>query len=278
MDPGASRRSVGPALRMLGCGLGVLACSNSDPATPSEAPDPPQPPAWTNCENTVTSDRPCPGLLPTCNRLAPRSPDYLSISGFSTCTDEHLHESVTIVRAAPLLQVKFESGCVAEVQFDARRGFPNLQSLGAGNQVDAELWHPSASLQDPQLWLILKQPDTGELLFTVYQKPWELIEAGVVQDTLGFGVALTAPTCEDFDASSLELYHQRALRVTTQQSSIALGQGDVASLSLLNGQRIVVQGGSFMYGYTHLMDEEVLGSSSHMLVGSDASFAAWSAP
>jgi hypothetical protein len=89
------------------------------------------------------------------------------------CTDEHLHESVTIVRAAPLLQVKFESGCVAEVQFDARRAFPNLQSLGAGNQVDAELWHPSASLQDPQLWLILKQPDTGELLFTVYQKPWD---------------------------------------------------------------------------------------------------------
>jgi hypothetical protein len=267
---------LAPVLRKLGCGLGALACSNSEPSTPSEAPASSQPITWTNCENTVTSDRPCPGLLPTCNRSPPRSPDYLSIFGFSTCTDEHLHESVTIIRAAPLLQVAFESGCRAQVEFDARQRFLDLPSLGAGNQVDAELWHPSADLQDPQLWLILKRPDTGELLFTLYQKPWELIEDGVVQDTLGFGVALTEPTCEDFDPSSLDLYHKRALRLTTQQPSVELGKGDVAPLSLPNGQQIVVQGGELIYGYTHLMDATLLGSESHMRVGSYARFAAWS--
>jgi hypothetical protein len=196
------------------------------------------------------------------------------MSGFSNCTDEHLHGTGTIVRAAPLLQVRLESDCIAEVQFDARQRFLDLPTLGVGNQVDVELWHPSLVFRNPQLWLILKSPDTGELLFTVYQKPWDLIEAGVVQDTLGFGVAMTEPTCEFFNASILDLYHQRALRVTTQQSSVELGLWDVAPLSLPNGQRIVVQGGELVYGYTHLMDEPII----HMRVGSYANFAAWSAP
>src|SRR5688572_20978173 len=225
-SPTAMMHGWMPVPRVLAWAFGVLACSSAEAnAPPGTGGEPNTPLVYSprsDCESALGSDRPCPGLLSPCPNVPPPQPGYINTLGVSTCAGEHLRGAGTVENAMPLIVVRMDDECAVQVEFEVvPERFP--AGLGLGDPVDVEVFQANGdTARDPQLWLILRSPITGELLFTIHQNPWQLLESGVARDVLGFDVAIAEPTCEVFRRNSSVLYHRYGLRVQTGQTTTVL--------------------------------------------------------
>jgi hypothetical protein len=259
-------------MALLGIVVGCLACSNSaSSSNPSdETPDALAAPSMSNCELVLGSERPCSGLLPECP-LARRDAEYIHVTAMTECQGEHFHELATIegVSTSPVgFWMILSSGCSFNIEVDGEPAWPWLAD---GQQLDVEMWHAGGPRAGgSSVWITLKTPDTRELLLTVYQSEWQLIQEGLVGDLLSFDVDLADPICEDFAQT---LTHFYSLRFHTETSSVVLGREETATLVDRDGRRIHVQTDSALYQHGHLVPPEV--SIFDTVWGPTARFMAW---
>jgi hypothetical protein len=254
---------------LLGIVVGCLACPDS--SNPSdETPDALAAPSMSNCELALGSERPCSGLLPECP-LARRDAEYTHVTAMTECQGEPFHELATIevISTSPVrFWAILSSGCSFNFDVD---GAPAWPWLADGQQLDVEMWHAGGPRAGgSSVWITLKTPDTGELLLTVYQSEWQLIQEGLVGDLLSFDVDLADPICEFFAQTLTQFY---SLRFHTETSSVVLGREETATLVDRDGRRIHVQTSAALYQHGHLIAPGV--PVFDVVWGPSARFMAW---
>jgi hypothetical protein len=104
------------------------------------------------------------------------------------------------------------------------------------------------------MWMVLREPGTGNLLMSVYQLNGELLRSGQVRDELGLDIAVSAPVCEVLRGGLLR--HIYDLEVTTPESRINLpSQAERAVQSSSAPFSWRIQTGALVNTFRHLADE-----------------------